>query len=83
MSTLARITRRLDTAALAQLREVAATQAAEIDALRVRLAFAEEAAESWRDDALRMQLELCELTHSAPGITVGGALVKVPCGSAA
>lgn len=79
----AALRRRLDAQALDQLREVAAAQAEEIDGLREQLADAVQAAESWRDDALDMQLELCRLRKGQPGITQGGRLVVVEQGAPA
>lgn len=81
----ARLARHLDALALAQLREVAAAQSEELDALRaenehLRRAYydASHDADMWRKDAIAMQLELCERTHRAPGITPTGHLVTIP-----
>lgn len=38
---------------------------------------AERWADSWREDALDMQLQLCERTNSAPGLTISGHLTAV------
>lgn len=80
-----RIARRLDALALEQLRATAAALIEENDRLRASLERAEaradnaeEAAYSWRDDALRFQLELCEREGGAPGLTIDGGLVIVP-----
>lgn len=63
---------RLDRIALAQLREVAAQQADEIERLKAeledthrRLVWAEEAAEMWREDVQRLEESL------APGQAIG------------
>jgi len=80
--SLAALRRRLDAQALDQLRAVAAAQAEELEALRERCARAEEIAESWRDDALDMQLELCQLRNGHPGITQAGKLVVVQAAAA-
>lgn len=63
---------RLDRHALVQLRETAAQQAAEIERLQLQLEqtrreldWAESAAESWRDDFMRLEEQL------APGQAIG------------
>lgn len=68
------ILRRLDALALVQLAEHAARLAVALESAEARAAWAEDAAESWRDDFLR----LCEETRQRPGITQAGALVAVP-----
>lgn len=75
---IARILRRWDGIANQQLIEAAARLVDENDRLRTELRWAKDAAESWRDDALRMMEEACAATDSRPGITKGGALVLVP-----
>lgn len=71
---LQRLRRRLDAIALEQLRTIAAQQAEEIDELRDRLYRAEHDADSWRDDALAMQAEICTQRGAAPGIDIAGRL---------
>lgn len=75
---LTTIARRLDAIALQQLREECARLAAENDQLRQELGWAEQAAESWRDDALRLMEEACADGTRQPGITQAGALVTIP-----
>lgn len=75
---IARILRRWDGIANQQLIEAAARLAEENDRLREELRWAEDAAESWRDDALRLMQDAWAATGSRPGITKGGALVLVP-----
>ena len=70
------ILRRLDALALVQLAEHAARLAVENEELRGRLCAAEDAAESWRDDFLR----LCAESGQRPGITQAGALVAILTG---
>lgn len=72
------ILRRWDRIAYAQLCEAAARLADENETLRTELGNAYSDAESWRDDALRLQDELCDATGSAPGITQSGQLVTMP-----
>lgn len=79
-----RILRKWDAIAARQLCEAAAEQSALIDRLRLDLddardeaRRADECAESWRDDALRMQEQLCEMTGGQPGLTQQGELVVV------
>lgn len=76
---------RFDRAALAQLRDEVARLAAENERLLGKIEQldrlyqdAEQWAESWRNDALDFQLQLCELTHSKPGLTRAGTLVNIP-----
>lgn len=73
-STLQALQRRLDREALAQLRAETARLAEENDTLREQLAYAEDAAMSWRDDALDMQLQLCAELGGQPAITIDGSL---------
>ena len=70
--------RRFDDQAHEQLCSEAARLAEENERLRAQLAFAEEAADSWRDDALRMMEAHCAATGAQPGITLSGSLVAVP-----
>ncbi|MGB3749426.1 MAG: hypothetical protein WA961_14600 [Rhodanobacter sp.] len=77
-STLQRLQRRLDAEALVQLRAEAARLDAENEDLRERLAFAEDAARSWAEDATEMHLQLCELQCATLGITTDSVLVMVP-----
>jgi hypothetical protein len=74
VNALSVLQRRLDREALNQLRGEAARLIAENDALRERLAYAEDAAMSWRDDALDLQLQLCAQVGGKPAITVDGSL---------
>lgn len=78
MSAQARLAARLDRLAIDQLRAEAARLAAENESLREQLYWAEQAAESWRDDALAMMQEHCAHTGDRPGLTMGGRLVVVP-----
>ena len=80
--SLSAIQRRLDAIALQQLRDECARLATENEHLRDQLYWAEQAAESWRDDALRMMEDTCERTGGQPGITIDGALVVIPGGGA-
>jgi hypothetical protein len=73
--TLVALRRRLDRAALAQLRAEAARLAEENEQLRERLAYAEDNAEFWSREATGMHLQLCELRGGQPGITQAGQLV--------
>ena len=77
------IRRRLDAIAIDQLRAEVSRLAEENEELRKQLAWAEQAAEAWRDDALNFQMELCEHSGGTPGITQTGALVVVPPGGVA
>jgi len=67
--------------ALDQLRAECSRLAVENEQLRVELYWAEKSAESWQEDALRFQEELCVATGGEPGLTVDGALVVVPAAS--
>ena len=66
--SLSAIQRRLDAIALQQLRD--------------EVYWAERAAESWREDAMRLLAEACEATGGTPGLTIDGALVVAPGGAA-
>ncbi len=79
---IARILRRWDGIANQQLIEAAARLAEENDRLREELRWAEDAAESWRENAMRLTEDACADGSKRPGITVGGALVLVPTDSA-
>lgn len=79
--SLATIARRLDAIALQQLREECARLATENDQLRKDLYWAEQSAESWRDDAMRLQEDLCAQTGGVPGITIDGSLVVAQGGA--
>lgn len=70
--------RRFDALALEQALAEVNRLAAENDALRRELARAEQCAEGWREDALRLMEEACALGDRQPGITLHGALVTVP-----
>jgi len=80
MNPLRRIRRRLDLAAVEQLRAEVARLATENDQLRDRLGRAEDEGEFWRRDAIEMHLQLCELDHREPGLTVDGLFVSVSRG---
>jgi hypothetical protein len=67
------ILRRWDAVALLQLAEHAARLSDECARAEARAAQAEEWAESWRDDFLR----LCEEQHARAGITQSGRLVAL------
>lgn len=71
----AAVRRRWDAIALAQLAERAAQLDAENDELKCRLAHAEQVADDCWQQAMDMQLQLCERTGSEPGITQDGQLV--------
>lgn len=82
--TLGAIVRKLHAWELAHLRQHAATLEAENDALRVqleqlqeRVSRAEDCAESWRDDMMRLMENGMEL-----GLTKAGRVVAIPTGSA-
>lgn len=84
-----RILLRWDAIAAAQLCEAASLQAAEMDRLRSDIRFADQqldkawadlrraddSAEFWREQALDMQLQLCERTGGELGITQACELV--------
>jgi len=72
---LVAIRRRLDRAALAQLRTEAARLAEENEQLHIQLVYAQENAEFWSREATGMHLQLCELRGGKPGITQAGQLV--------
>jgi regulator of replication initiation timing len=71
------IRRRLDALALEQLRAEAARLIVENDKLREQLAYAEAAAESWRDDAMNLAHELHKARRQV-ALTRDGALVAIP-----
>lgn len=71
------IQRRFERWELQHLRLLAAQQAEQIDELQRRLAWAEDCAERWRDDALELQHHLAERTGAQPGLTQCGRLVVV------
>ena len=75
---IADILRRWDGIAYEQLCATAARLAEENERLRTELRWAEDAAESWRDDALRLMEEACTDGSKQPGLTIEGALVTVP-----
>lgn len=77
-SNVATVVRRLHAAELETLRATVQEQHAEIERLRLDLYHAENAAESWRDDALRMMEEACSDGSRGPGLTMDGHLVTVP-----
>lgn len=64
---------RWDSIAYAQLCEHAAQLADERDRANARADQAEQWAESWRDDFMR----LCEETDKRPGITIDGHMVAM------
>lgn len=67
------ILRRWDAIALDQLAEHAARMSDDLDRATARAAQAEEWAEAWRDDFMR----LCEEQHARPGIAQSGRLVAL------
>lgn len=69
--------RRLDELAYEQLCAEAARLIQENERLRDELHWAEDCAESWRDDALRLMEAQCAATGAAPGLTQSGHLVLV------
>lgn len=74
----ANILRRWDGIAYEQLCATAVRLAEENERLRTELHWAEGAAESWRDDALRLMEEACADGSRSPGLTIEGALMTVP-----
>ncbi|MBK0011109.1 hypothetical protein [Stenotrophomonas sp. S41] len=80
--TAAAVLRRLDRLAFSQLCAEAARLAVENEELRQQLWLAEHAAQSWQEDAMTLQQDLCEATGGRPGLTVDGCLVVVPSGEA-
>jgi hypothetical protein len=73
-----RIQRRLERWELEHLRQHAAELAARLEETERRLSYAEDAADSWREEALQMQLEAADAVGGQPGLTMGGSLVIVP-----
>jgi hypothetical protein len=71
------IQRKLDRWELEHLRLLAAQQAEQIEELQRRLAWAEDCAERWRDDALDLQAQLADSVGGVPGLTRDGQLVVV------
>ena len=69
--TVRAILRRWDAIALSQLAETTARLADERDEAEARAAQAEQWAEDWRDDFIR----LCDERQEHPGITQAGRLV--------
>ncbi len=80
--TASAIWRRLDRLAFSQLCAEAARLAVENDRLREQLSLAEDAAQSWQEDAVDLQQALSEATGGRPGITRDGTLVVVQAGVA-
>lgn len=83
--SLARIQRRLDAAALDQLRAVAAEQLTTIEQQRERIARLEASerdawliADNWRDDALDYLTQLAEETGQRVGLTPCGQVFVIP-----
>lgn len=76
---LNRLRRRLESAELQHLRQLAADQHAEIERLQNDLYNAEHIANYWNDHAIALQRELYELSDGARqvGITQDGALLIV------
>jgi len=71
------IARKLNQIELDTLRQVVEQQHAEIQSLRTGLYHAENAAEGWRDDAMRLMEAACADGSRSPGITQDGSLVLV------
>lgn len=74
----AAVARRLHAMELETLRASVERLHEENERLRQQLYWAEDAADSWRDDALRMMEEACADGSRTPGLTIDGALVCVP-----
>lgn len=70
-----RIQARLERWELDHLRALAAAQAERIEQLEKDLWAAQRWAESWQEDAMRMQEELAAQTGGCPGLTMDGQLV--------
>jgi hypothetical protein len=70
--------RRLDNLAYEQLCAEAARLVEENEHLRIELSRAEDDAEHWHTQAMRLQEEACADGSHAPGLTQSGALVRVP-----
>lgn len=73
-AAVARVARRLEALELQTLRSLCEKQHAEIDRLREHVDRAEEVAEFWREEAIELQQQLCEVTDGRPGLTQGGRL---------
>lgn len=80
--TVARILRRWDGIANQQLIAAATRLAAENDRLREELRRAEDAADGWRENAIRLMEDGCADGARQPGLTRAGALVLVPASAA-
>lgn len=80
--SIAGIARRWDSLAISQLRAEVVRLAQENEELRDKLYWAEQNAESWRQDATEQHLQLCEAIGGSPGITMDGRLVVLTGGSA-
>ena len=80
-ATLA-IQRRLERWELEHLRLLCKQQNEQIDELKSRIEWAEDAAECWRDDALELHRALAESLGEMPGLTRDGQLVTVPAEAA-
>lgn len=74
-AAVAQVARRLEALELQTLRSLCEKQHAEIDRLREHVDRAEEVAEFWREEALELQEQLCEVTNGRLGLTQGGHLV--------
>lgn len=72
-----RIQAKLERWELDHLRALAAVQAERIEQLERELSHAWECAESWQEDAMRMQEDMAAQTGGHPGLTMGGQLVVV------
>jgi len=72
-----RILRRWDQIAIAQLAQAAVRMSDELAELRETLYRTEDAAQFWSEQAMGMQLAMCEEQGGSPGITKSGQLVVV------
>lgn len=70
--------RRLNAAAYDQINEELARLDLENESLRTQLAWAEDRAERWREDAISALNDQAEATGGAVGLTQSGHLVLVP-----
>lgn len=77
-TTVASILRRWDGIANQQLIAAAARLAEENDRLREQLQYAEDAAISWRNDAMRLMEDACLSGTHVPAISIDGDLVTLP-----
>lgn len=74
----AKILKRWDSIAAAQLFAASTGLIEEIDRLRSDVANADDTAEHWHGEAMRLHEELCNATGTGLGLTPNGHLVTVP-----